>query len=145
MFDPHQEFAAEIELLQGISDVPVLSRGLRSRILNAAIQSQRRRVITRRCLSAACLFLTVSALLLCCVKRSSGDGSHPSDLRSLFGPACSYAQLTPAAPLDVLERQLENSDDLIALTEIGSWGHVDAEFRIREMHRHSLRQLIRFQ
>lgn len=122
------------ELVREISESPPLSVGLRERIIAESVTalSADRRERRRHRAIAAC---GLSLLLGCTVW-----------FQSLLIPASAarrFERNTPSPEatsgrIAQVDRSAEGLSALMAMSEIGDWGHVEAVTRLREMHRQTL-------
>ena len=122
------------ELVREISDSPPLSVGLRERIIaeSVAALSADRRETRRHTVIAACgmslllgfMFWTQSLLIPAAAAKLSGMNT-PS-------PKAIDRRIAQADP------STNGLSALMAMSEIGDWGHVEAVTRLREMHRQTL-------
>ena len=119
----------EEELLQAAAPLPVLSSGLRSRVLAAAGEARARRAQGRRVLAGAAVVFALMGWLawtgpfLPSASQLAGTELAPSD-RSLLeeGPSC---------PAPVASSSCSRRERFIAAME-DDWRMVEAEFQSRE-------------
>ena len=122
------------ELVREISDSPPLSCGLRERIIAesmAALSVDRRETRRHRAI-AACglsLLLGVSFWFQSPMIPASAARLLEVNTPSPDATGGRIAQADPSA---------DGLSALMAMSEIGDWGHVEAVTRLREMHRQTL-------
>lgn len=120
----------EDELVESAVETPLLSEGLRSRVLKAALESRSRRRYGRRVVvTVAMLFLAVAIVVWCPAISSVG---------TMVGGASLFAD-------DQAQAQVQNcsmrygSGRLLAQGEEDDWQLVEAETRSREIGSLTLR------
>ncbi len=122
------------ELVREIIDPPPLSVGLRERIIAASVTvlSEDRRAARRQNVIVACglsfllgFTLWFQPLLIPAaaakISKMNAPSREATDSR--------IAQVDPSA---------DGLSALMAMSEVGDWGHVEAVTRLREMHRQTL-------
>jgi len=122
------------ELLREISESPPLSVGLRERVIAESVTALAadRREARRQNVHVACglsLLLGFTIWFQSLLIPAAAAKISAMNTPSLEATDSRIAQVDPSA---------DGLSALMAMSEIGDWGHVEAVTRLREMHRQAL-------
>lgn len=123
------ELIEDEELLRRAADHPALSAGLRERVIAAVLRARRIDAIRRRvCLSVCCLLAFVGFL--------ASQQTLVSPLRaSVMAADTTGAADDSVSPMYRKPTPFTGPAELMAMSEVGDWGHVEAVLRFRAVRR----------
>jgi len=122
------------ELVREMSESPALSVGLRERIIAESVTalSRDRREARRQNTIIACgvpLVLGITLWFQSLLIPAAAAKISKMNTLSLKAPGSRMAHVDPST---------DGLSALMAMSEVGDWGHVEAVTRMREMHRQAL-------
>lgn len=121
---------SEEELLRSAADHPALSAGLRERVIEAVLRARRLDAIRRRVSLAVCVMLLAVTGGMCFTQ---------GDLVSYGTMVLAEAPTSPAGESAAdgyrTSGPFTGPAELMVMSQVGDWGHVDAVARFREIRR----------